>query len=92
MEKPWLGHYEPVVPPTLTYPPTTLHGLLEESVRKFPHGRALHLVLRYIGPLTVGARMSYAELMAEVDRCAAALHALGVRKRDRVALMLPNLP
>ena len=36
--------------------------------------------------------MTYRQLMNEVDRFAAALAALGVRKGDRVALMLPNLP
>ena len=36
--------------------------------------------------------MTYRQLLEDVNRFAAALHALGVRKGDRVALMLPNLP
>ncbi len=92
MEKPWLAHYEPIVPQSLSYPNISLPELLERSVRQFPAQPALRLILRYLGPLSIGGRMSYRQLGAEVDRCAAALHALGVRKGDRVALMLPNLP
>ncbi len=39
-----------------------------------------------------GAAVSFRELDAAVDRFAAALQTLGVRKGDRVALMLPNCP
>jgi len=92
MEKPWLAHYESVVPHSLTYPQVSLFGTLENSARKYPDRPALHLVLRYLGPISLGARLSYRELLNEVNRFAAALHALGVRKGDRVALMLPNLP
>ena len=92
MEKPWLAHYEPVVPHSLSYPRKSLFATLEDSARKYPDRPALHLILRYLGPLDLGARLSYRELLAEAERFAAALHALGVRKGDRVALMLPNLP
>jgi Acyl-CoA synthetases (AMP-forming)/AMP-acid ligases II len=92
MQKPWLAHYESVVPHSLTYPQVSLFGTLENSARKYPDRPALHLVLRYLGPISLGARLSYRELLNEVNRFAAALHALGVRKGDRVALMLPNLP
>jgi long-chain acyl-CoA synthetase len=66
--------------------------MLEDSARRFPDNPAIHLVLRYLGPLKLGARLTYRQLMSEVDRFAAALTALGVRRGDRVALMLPNLP
>ena len=92
MEKPWLAHYEDVVPHTLTYPEISLHQMLDDTTRQFADRPAIHLVLRYLGPLTLGARLTYGQLSAEVDRFASALHALGVRKGERVALMLPNLP
>jgi acetyl-CoA synthetase len=38
------------------------------------------------------SRFTYAELFAEVNRCAHALRELGVRKGDRVALYLPMIP
>jgi long-chain acyl-CoA synthetase len=66
--------------------------MLEDSTRKYPNNTALRLVLRYMGPLRLGGTMTYQQLLDNVNRFAAALHALGVRKGDRVALMLPNLP
>jgi long-chain acyl-CoA synthetase len=92
MEKPWLAHYEKEVPRTIDYPKIPLHGTLEDSARKYPDRTAIKLVLRYMGPLTMGARLTYRQLLDQVDRFAAALAALGVKKGDRVALMLPNLP
>jgi long-chain acyl-CoA synthetase len=92
MEKPWLAHYESAVPPTLTYPAITLPQTLVDSARKFPDHCAAKLVLRYVGDNSLGVSLSYRELAAEADHLAAALYALGVRKGDRVALMLPNLP
>lgn len=92
MEKPWLAHYEKDVPHSIDYPHIPLHQMLEDSARKYPDQPAAKLILRYLGPITLGAKLTYRQLMDQVNRFAAALAALGVRKGDRVALMLPNLP
>lgn len=92
-EKPWLRHYEEKVPHTLKYPPIPLHQMLDESAGRFPDQTAVKMVLRYLPlGLTVGASLTYAELLDKVNRLAAALHDLGVRKGDRVAVQLPNSP
>jgi long-chain acyl-CoA synthetase len=92
MEKPWLVHYEQEVPHTIDYPKIPLYQTLEDSARKYPGQTAIKLVLRYMGPLTMGATLTYRQLLDQVNRFAAGLAALGVKKGDRVALMLPNLP
>jgi long-chain acyl-CoA synthetase len=92
MDKPWLAHYDDGVPATLDYPDVTLPQVLDESARTYPDQSALNLVLRYLGPVQIGARLSYRQLVEQVDGFASALAALGVRRGDRVALMLPNLP
>jgi len=40
----------------------------------------------------LGNRLSYGQATAEVDRVACSLHSIGVRRGDRVAIMLPNCP
>ena len=92
MNNPWLAHYEKAVPHHLTYPQIPIFQMLEDSAHKYPDHPAIQLVLRYLGPVTIGARLTYRQLQAEVDHFAAAMHALGVRKNERIALMLPNLP
>jgi acyl-CoA synthetase (AMP-forming)/AMP-acid ligase II len=66
--------------------------MLEDSARKYPDNTATHLVLSYVGPLTIGGTLTYGQLLDQVDRFASALHSLGVWKGDRVALVRPNLP
>ena len=61
----------------------TLGGLLDEMAAARPHAEAV--VFR-------DQRLSYAELRARADELARALLALGIRKGDRVALLLPNRP
>jgi len=82
-EHPWIRFYEAGVPPTLTYPDVTLGTILHQTALKFPDRTAL---------LFYGKKIAYRELDALADRFAHALLALGVRKGDRVALMLPNIP
>ncbi len=83
MEKTWLKHYDEGVPHTVDYPETNLYQLFRQSVESNPSGLAT---------LFFGARMSYRSLGEKVDQFASVLAGLGVRKGDRVALILPNLP
>jgi long-chain acyl-CoA synthetase len=83
MDQPWLKFYDDDVPRTLTYPSITIPDLLRQTAEKHAD---------QIATVFVGGRLSYAQLMQQVDRVAAALHAMGVRKGDRVAIMLPNCP
>jgi len=92
MLKPWLTHYDKTVPVSLEYPRATLFQLLADAAQKHSSRVALKLISGYRGPLTLGGALTYAQLLDQANRFAAALHALGVRKGDRVALMLPNLP
>ena len=57
--------------------------LLRTSARRFPHRTAL---------VHGTDRIDYAALDARSQRIAGALRALGVRRGDHVALMLPNVP
>ncbi|MCG3117250.1 MAG: long-chain fatty acid--CoA ligase [Candidatus Manganitrophus sp. SA1] len=83
MDRPWLKFYEPSVPASLQYPLVPLHQLLIESTKKYPNQNAI---------LFYGKGMTYRELDEETNRFAQALLKLGVRKGDRVAVMLPNVP
>jgi long-chain acyl-CoA synthetase len=81
---PWLAHYDPGVPPTLEpYPSRTLVDCLADAVRERPDDPAIYFK---------GATLSFAALQRLSDACAAALTALGVKRGDRVALLLPNCP
>src|SRR5882672_4539641 len=80
-DRPWLRHYSDRAPKR--FPKTTLPKLFEEAARNFSRSTAL---------IYFGARIKYAELLEQIDRCAAGLQALGLKKGDRVALMMPNCP
>lgn len=81
--KPWLKHYEKLVPHTIEYPDVPLHRFLEDSARKYPNN---------IATIFLGAKLTYRQLSDSANAFAAALASLGVKKRDRVALLLPNCP
>jgi long-chain acyl-CoA synthetase len=67
----------------MTYRTTTLPQLLERTASKSPRATAL---------IYFGTRISYEQLHDHANHLAAGLQALGVRKGDRVALMMPNCP
>ncbi|MFN8530761.1 MAG: long-chain fatty acid--CoA ligase [Anaerolineae bacterium] len=90
-ERPWLKRYDPGTPTSLEpYPNTTLHQLLRDSAKKHPNNLAIvtqsHIPIfgRPIGGLT------YAQLDAQTDALAAALVDKGLKKGDRVAIVMPN--
>jgi long-chain acyl-CoA synthetase len=82
--KPWLSHYDPGVRPSLQpYPRQTLVDVVQASARERPQHPALWFK---------GHTLSYGELDRLSDAFAAGLVHLGVRKGDRVAIMMPNVP
>lgn len=82
--RPWFANYPPNVPKTLEpYPDISVFGMLEAAGRRHPDRPAV---------AWFGKRISYRDLLAEVERCSAALAGLGVQKGDRVALIMPNSP
>ncbi len=81
--RPWHAHYDPGVPPALKYQPLTVPDFLRRSAGQHPNATAL---------LFANLRLSYGELLVEVELCAAAMTALGARPGTRVALQLPNVP
>ena len=78
----WLKHYDPQVPPHLTYPRVPLYCLLEETAARHPANPCTNFF---------GKRFTYRQIKELSDRFAASAH-LGVRKGDRVVLLLPNSP
>ena len=81
--RPWTASYDPGVPADLELPETSLVHMLERSVARHGASTALEFF---------GATTSYAALGRQVDRAAEGLRRLGVRRGDRVAIVLPNCP
>ncbi|MEE8385525.1 MAG: long-chain fatty acid--CoA ligase, partial [Dehalococcoidia bacterium] len=88
MEKIWLKHYPPGVPKTIKYPKVPLHHLLEDSASRFPRKTAII----FPGAFDDERRVTYRELNEKSNRMANALLDMGVKKGDRVALLMPNCP
>jgi long-chain acyl-CoA synthetase len=94
MEQPWVQHYEKGVSQKLSFPNITLNDLIQDAARTYADKTATNFVLRYLlgGRVTIGGKMTYRKLNEMIDRMATALYQLGVRKGDRVGVMLPNSP
>lgn len=91
-ERPWTKHYDPGVPSTLQpYPSIPMHHFLEESARKAPNNIALTTSAHLPLAGRVGADLTYAQVNEAADALAAALVDLGLKKGDRVALVMPNV-
>ena len=83
-EYPWLKYYDEGVPHSLRpYPEQTLLDVVRDTAARRPNHTAV---------IFKGRRLSYAELERLSDAFADALVTLGVKKGDRVALLLPNCP
>jgi long-chain acyl-CoA synthetase len=82
--KPWLDQYDTGVPGTLhPYPEHTLLDVVRRSAELCPDNTAL---------LFKGSTISYGELERLSSALAVSLIALGIKKGDRVALLMPNSP
>jgi long-chain acyl-CoA synthetase len=89
--KPWLAFYDEGVPASIDYPPVPLDQLLAISASRHGERRALIFGGR-VGGRILDHSLTYRQLDGAVSQFAAALQELGVKKGDRVALILPNCP
>jgi long-chain acyl-CoA synthetase len=83
MEKPWYRLWPDEYPKSLKYYEGSIVDFMEASAKRFPERAAL---------IFMGKTMSFGELHQQSLRLATALADLGVKKGDRVALLMPNCP
>jgi len=79
----WTAHYEKGIKPNLEYTEKPIFSILERTAKRYPQRSATYFN---------EAKMSYKELLVNVNRLATALATMGVKKGDRVGIILPNCP
>jgi len=83
IDRPWLASWPAGVPKSIDYPDISVDELLRRAAKKYANRPAISFY---------GKSISYGELDAAADRFAAGLRRIGVRRGDRVSLVLPNTP
>jgi long-chain acyl-CoA synthetase len=81
--RPWIKWYLEGVAPDVTIEEKSVVDTFDETTEKWKDKTAV---------IFYGRKMNYKELRDQVDRFATALHDLGIRKGDKVALLLLNSP
>jgi long-chain acyl-CoA synthetase len=80
--KPWLAYYGDV-PHTIDYPRVTMYEALMRTAARCPDALAYDFF---------GTTATYRQFADEIDRCAAALAALGLEPGDRMTIAMPTCP
>jgi long-chain acyl-CoA synthetase len=83
LERPWTKWYPPDTPADIEIPQKAIPELLDEAVKKWGNKT---------GVIFYGKKIKHKEIYELSLRFANALHNLGVRKGDKVAILLPNCP
>ena len=82
--RPWFRAWRKGVPKTVApFPHQSVFTLLADSAAGFPESTAIAFF---------GKHLSYRQLLQDVERFSAVLAGLGIRRGDRVGLLLPNCP
>ncbi|MCA1961804.1 MAG: long-chain fatty acid--CoA ligase [Desulfomonile sp.] len=82
MERPWHKSYVRGVPTTISFEEISLPEALRRSASRWPDRPAL---------VFHGTELTFRDLERAVSKFAGALQGLGVRRGDRVSIVLPNL-
>ena len=82
-QKPWFKFWPEGIPEHIEYPEIPLFDFLRKTGEKYPNNTAL---------VYFDKEITYKELDLTTDKFAAALNDLGVKKGDKVAIFLPNVP
>ncbi|MCL0092767.1 AMP-binding protein [Dehalococcoidia bacterium] len=82
-ERPWLKYYPAGVPAEVDIPDKSVSQAFDEATEKWKDKTAV---------IFYGRKISYRELREKVDRLTTALADLGIKKGDRVGILLLNSP
>jgi long-chain acyl-CoA synthetase len=82
-QRPWLKYYPEGVPTDIEVPLISMPELFDKAVERWKGKTAA---------IYYGKKISYLEFKDQVDRFATALHDLGIRKGDTLAILLLNSP
>ena len=82
VQTPWYDHSEGV-PVHLEYPDCTMFELVSKSADTYPD------IVAYT---FFGVKSTYRQFIAQIERCARALLAMGIKPDDRVTICMPNTP
>lgn len=82
IKAPWLANYGDM-PTTLEYQKGTLWNAVEEIAKKYPD---------YIAYDFMNKSTTYRKFVQDVEHCARALKAIGVREGDCITIAMPNCP
>jgi long-chain acyl-CoA synthetase len=80
-KKPWLSSYPEKVPREVEVPLKSVNDAFDEATTRWEKKAAV---------IFYGRKVTYGELRENVDRFSAALRSLGIRKGDRVAVLMLN--
>ena len=82
-QKIYLKHWPEGVPKEVEIPDTSLIGILEDSVKRFPDNAMTYFM---------GFELTYTQILDIVHRIATKLTELGIKKGDCVAIHFTNNP
>lgn len=83
VSRPWLKLYPEEIPHTIDYSMRPLQDYLKEAAQTTPHHCAIHFL---------GKELSFKEVYEQSLKLSHYLRNIGLKKGDRVAIMLPNCP
>jgi long-chain acyl-CoA synthetase len=81
-QKPWLKFYQHV-PHNIDYPRVTMYEALKKTADQNPDSIAYDFL---------GYTSTYRQFMSEIDQCASALNALGLKKGEKITISMPTSP
>lgn len=80
---PWLKLYDDKIPKTISVPHRTMYEMVEYTAAMYPNYDAYEYY---------GKKVTYAEFIERVNRCARSLRVIGVKENDFVSVCMPNTP
>ncbi len=82
VKTPWLKSLGDI-PATLSYFQGSLYGAIEKTAAQYPD---------FIAYDFMGRKTTYKKFVSDINQCARALKAIGIRPGDRITICMPNCP